>query len=256
MQGFVGVAFSGNGEPAKVSEDNPTKVDLVYTSVSQSPSVPAANSVSSVDSRVVADVSASSSVSLSHTGTAKVSATASTSLVAFGSAPSVTPSRTPSPTMSVDLLSKEFEAKNPGINAPDAKSQREGAVVSRRRCMRLGSWADVCVYENMCYDKTWWYLISDRVKGSGSPGTWVSARAGSVRDFKTGVIYPELRVPPLGSTFFPYQSEGEFSDAESLEGQDGDENALALSMCRVFREVHSSRPIGEHDEVWLHQVDG
>jgi hypothetical protein len=205
------VAFSGNGEPAKVSEDNPTKVDLLYTSVSQSPSVSAANSVSSVDSRVVVDVSASSSVSLSHTGTAKVSATASTSLVAFGSAPSSSPSATPMPTMSVDLLSKEFEAKNPGVNAPDAKSQREGAVVSRRRCMRLGSWADVCVYENMCYDKSFWYLVSDRVNGwSDDRESWESDRIAGLRDFKTGVIYPERGVPAVDTTFFPYQSEGVF----------------------------------------------
>jgi hypothetical protein len=114
------------------------------------------------------------------------------------------------PTMSVDLLSKEFEAKNPGVNAPDAKSQREGAVVSRRRCMRLGSWADVCVYENMCYDKTWWYLISDRVKGRGDPGSWESQKIAGVRDFKTGVIYPERGVPAVDTTFFPYQSEGVF----------------------------------------------
>lgn len=108
--------------------------------------------------------------------------------------------------MSVDLLSKEFELRNGKVVGETTKASEE--VVSSRRCMRLGSWADVCVYENMCYDKTWWYLISDRVRGEGSPETWETARVVGDRDFKTGVIYPERAVPAVDTTFFPYQSEG------------------------------------------------
>lgn len=73
-------------------------------------------------------------------------------------------------------------------------------------CIRLGAWSDLCSYQNMCYDKNYWYLIREDV----NPKLPLSELASVYpkNDFKTGIVYPQNKVPPPSNTFFPYQGGG------------------------------------------------
>jgi hypothetical protein len=85
--------------------------------------------------------SGSSSVSISWSLSVSVSARPSESMSV---------SRSVSSSVSVDV-------RGGGGAGMSAEEER----VTRRRCLRMGSWGDVCVYDNVCFDGRVYYFLEE-----------------------------------------------------------------------------------------------
>jgi hypothetical protein len=74
------------------------------------------------------------------------------------------------------------------------------------KCQRVGPYADVCVYENLCHDGEFWYFIDpDAYKKNKTLDPVLYPYS----DFKTGVVYPRLPVPKQDSNqMFPFNGGG------------------------------------------------
>jgi hypothetical protein len=74
------------------------------------------------------------------------------------------------------------------------------------KCQRVGPYADVCVYENLCHDGEFWYFIDpDAYKKNKTLDPVLYPYS----DFKTGVVYPRLPVPkPDSNQMFPFNGGG------------------------------------------------
>jgi hypothetical protein len=139
--------------------------------------------------------SSSGSVSQSETSTSSISETSSPS-------PSKSAARSREVVLESLVKQRSRPKRHGGMNivAPPLDPS------SSKTCLMIGSWSETCVYRNMCYDTENWYLIRNDV----DPNLSIDDQEPfyPYNDFKTGVVYPETPIPPVGRDFFPYQDGG------------------------------------------------
>lgn len=108
------------------------------------------------------------------------------------------------------------------LGAPDS-------LLTTVKCRRMGSWADVCVYENTCWDGQYWYFFEegglkdwqaenvdnvkvaddDMVRAAQSSLPCESCRFIDFISFRDclqleGLMLPVKPVPPTAGAYFPF----------------------------------------------------
>lgn len=75
--------------------------------------------------------------------------------------------------------------------------------VTTWKCYRMGAWGDVCVYNNICFDGSFWTFLDPTSENVnlGAPPT-VFGR----RDMLEGYLVPYRRVPDVDDQTFPFNS--------------------------------------------------
>jgi hypothetical protein len=67
----------------------------------------------------------------------------------------------PSVSQSRSAISAVLVREDTIADAGKEESAAASEGLTRRRCMRMGAWGDVCVYENLCFDGNVYYFLEE-----------------------------------------------------------------------------------------------